>query len=109
MPYSGGVTTCEAIWMGVPVITFPGRTFEGRHSVSHLTNAGFPQFVAKDRTGYVHLAVQWASRLDELAATRSQMRDQIRRSSLCDSSNFASDFLSLMLNTWKAGLLVTAP
>lgn len=99
-PYSGGLTTCEALWMGAPVITFPGRTFAGRHSVSHLTNAGYEQFVAPDLAGYIELAVRWASRLDELAARRSQMREQVRSSPLCDAPKFASDLLTLLWDAW---------
>jgi predicted O-linked N-acetylglucosamine transferase (SPINDLY family) len=95
-PYSGGLTTCEALWMGVPVITFPGRTFAGRHSVSHLTNAGYPQFIAADQARYIELAVDWAGRLTELANVRALMRDQVRRSPLCDASQFASDLLTLL-------------
>src|SRR6185295_884887 len=100
-PYSGGLTTCEALWMGVPVITFPGQTFAGRHSVSHLTNAGYEQFIASDAAGYVELAVQWASRLDELALLRSQMRKHIRNSPLCDAPRFARDFLSVLRAAWE--------
>ena len=101
-PYSGGLTTCEALWMGVPVITFPGQTFAGRHSVSHLTNAGYPQFIAADAAGYVDLAVQVAGRLDELAAIRSQMREQVKNSPLCDAPRFARDLLDVLRAVWES-------
>jgi protein O-GlcNAc transferase len=101
-PFSGGVTTCEALWMGVPVITFPGKTFAGRHATSHLMNAGYPQFVAKDVEGYIELAAQWAHRLDELAEIRAGMRERVRNSPLCDAPRFARDFLNVIEGAWRA-------
>ena len=101
-PYSGGLTTCEALWMGVPVITYPGRTFAGRHSTSYLTTAGCEQFVAQDRAGYVALAAGWASRHSELAAIRAQLREQVRQSPVCDAPRFAADLLSLLRATCEA-------
>jgi predicted O-linked N-acetylglucosamine transferase (SPINDLY family) len=101
-PYSGGLTTCEALWMGVPVITFPGKTFAGRHATSHLTNAGFPEFVAADAAGYSDLAVAWANRLDELAGLRGQMRNRLRQSALGDTHGFARDFAALLRASWDA-------
>src|SRR5262249_32628284 len=98
-PYSGGLTTCEALWMGVPVITFPGKTFAGRHSTSHLTNAGMDQFIASDLGGYIELAVDWASRVSELADLRSKVRTRVDESPLCDAKRFAGDLLSLLRQT----------
>ena len=95
-PYSGGVTTCEALWMGVPVITWPGKTFAGRHATSHMTNAGYPQFVTADAEGYVELAVEWANRIEELAEIRAEMREQVRQSPLCDAERFAKDWLEVI-------------
>ena len=95
-PYSGGLTTCEALWMGVPVITFPGKSFAGRHSTSHLVNAGLEQFIAHDLGGYIELAVDWAGRVKELTALRSQMRSQLANSPLCNAKEFAGDLLSLL-------------
>jgi predicted O-linked N-acetylglucosamine transferase (SPINDLY family) len=95
-PYSGGLTTCEALWMGVPVVTYPGATFAGRHSTSHLVNAGYEQFIARNLAEFIDLAVSWASRLDDLAALRSTMRQQVRASHLCDAAAFANDFLATM-------------
>jgi predicted O-linked N-acetylglucosamine transferase (SPINDLY family) len=102
-PYSGGLTTCEALWMGAPVITFPGGTFAGRHSTSHLMNAGYGQFVANEVAGYVEIAVQCASRLDQLAANRSQMREKVRLSLLCDAPRFARDLLEVLRQAWRKG------
>jgi protein O-GlcNAc transferase len=101
-PYSGGLTTCEALWMGVPVITFPGQTFAGRHSASHLAYAGYPEFIASDLPGYIDLAVHWASRLSHLATIRSQMRDRVRTSPLCDAPTFARDLLTLLQNAYHS-------
>jgi predicted O-linked N-acetylglucosamine transferase (SPINDLY family) len=100
-PYSGGLTTCEALWMGVPVITFPGQRFAGRHATSHVIHAGYPQFVARGEGGYVELAAQWANRREELAAIRGQMRGQVRRSPLCDGPRFAEDFWDLLSGEWQ--------
>ena len=95
-PYSGGLTTCEALWMGVPVITMPGPTFAGRHATSHMSTAGFPQFVATSRAGYVALAIDWANRLGELSDLRSTLRQQVRSSALCDADRFARDWLGVL-------------
>jgi predicted O-linked N-acetylglucosamine transferase (SPINDLY family) len=100
-PYSGGVTTCEALWMGVPVITFPGKTFAGRHATSHLSNAGYGQFVAGDVEQYVAMAIEWANRIDELAAIRAAMRERVAKSPLCDAARFAQDFLNLIEQGWQ--------
>jgi protein O-GlcNAc transferase len=92
-PYSGGVTTCEALWMGVPVVTWPGRTFAGRHATSYLSTAGLTEFVATDVEAYVELAVRWTDQIDELSDLRSSLRDRVSRSPIGDAQQFAADFV----------------
>jgi len=99
-PFSGDLTTCEALWMGVPVITYPGKTFAGRVSMSHMVRAGYPQFGAADRASYIDLAVQWSQRIDELAAVRVGIREQIAGLRVWDAKEFAAQFLDVLRQAW---------
>jgi predicted O-linked N-acetylglucosamine transferase (SPINDLY family) len=100
-PYSGGVTTCEALWMGVPVVTCPGETFASRHSLSHLSNAGLTETVAQDRSDYIERAVRLAGDLPHLAALRAGLRDQMARSPLCDGERFTRNLMTQLRNVWR--------
>ena len=73
-----------------------------------MTNSGYEQFVAKDVAQFVDLAVAWAGRITELAAIRSQMRDNVSRSPLCDAPTFARDLLFLFYRAWNDRLSQTA-
>src|SRR6185312_9230224 len=79
-PYSGSTTTVEALWMGVPVITLPGRSFAGRHSLSHLSVVGLTELVARDPDDYVAIACRLAGDLDRLAALRVGLRQRVAAS-----------------------------
>jgi predicted O-linked N-acetylglucosamine transferase (SPINDLY family) len=100
-PYNGGLTVCEALWMGVPVITCPGETFASRHGFAHLTAAGFPETIAQDTKDYVEKAVAWATYLPRLAAARAELRDRVTASGLCDGPRFAADFAQLIRQVWR--------
>jgi predicted O-linked N-acetylglucosamine transferase (SPINDLY family) len=100
-PYSGGLTTCEALWMGVPVVTWPGETFASRHSLSHLSNVGLTETIAGGLDEYVQIACRLACDLEHLSALRSQLRSQVAASPLCDGPRFATDLLALLRGVWR--------
>jgi protein O-GlcNAc transferase len=100
-PYSGGLTTCEALWMGVPVVTCPGETFASRHTLSHLTTVGLTETIAADLPDYVARAVALASDLPRLAAIRAQLRAQVATSPLCDGRRFAANLAELLRGIWQ--------
>ena len=100
-PYSGGLTTYEALWMGVPVITVPGKTFASRHSQSHLMTLGLPELVARDENHYVELAAELAQGTERLAGLRSGLRDMMAASPVCDKQKFADGFSTLMRDIWQ--------
>lgn len=96
-PYSGGFTTIEALWMGVPVITCPGRTFPSRHSTSFLSTLGASELIARDPDDYVHRAIALARNTAAIAAYRGRLRDTIRNSPLLNHGQFTEAFLDLLL------------
>jgi protein O-GlcNAc transferase len=88
--------------MGVPVVTLPGPTFAGRHSVTHLVNAGLPGMVAGNWDEYVDIAAGLASDLDTLAALRAGLRDQVAASPLCDGERFGAALSQALRAMWHA-------
>ncbi len=104
-PYNGGTTTTEAIWQGVPVITFVGDRWASRTSASILRAGGLGEFVAGDLDGYVALAVRLANSPEErprLASLRSKLREQLLASSVCDTRRFAREMEGIYRHCLKS-------
>jgi predicted O-linked N-acetylglucosamine transferase (SPINDLY family) len=100
-PFSGSATTCDALWMGVPVVTCPGETFASRHSLSHLSNVGLTETIAHDLDEYVELAVVLAADLPRLSGLRAGLRQRMAASPLCDGKRFATHLESILRAVWQ--------
>lgn len=100
-PYSGGLTTCEALFMGVPVITLPGPTFAGRHSTTHLMNAGLEQWVTNSWDEYVKTTVALASDQVAIVEWRNELRKQLLESPVCDGKRFGAHLAVAFREMWK--------
>lgn len=98
-PYSGGLTTLEALWMGVPVITLPGRSFASRHSLSHLQAVGLPELVAESKDHYKLLVLALARDPERIYSYRSSLRNRMRNSSLFQYDAYTRAFESVLLQT----------
>ena len=100
-PYTGGTTTVEALWMGVPVLTLAGRQFLARQGVGLLMNAGLPEWVATDQDDYLSRAVAHAGDLQSLASLRARLRQQVLASPIFDASRFARHFEAALRGMWE--------
>ena len=101
-PYSGGLTTLESLWMGVPVVTLNPAGFAVRHSVSHLSNAGLPELIAPTQNVYVDTAAQLANDLDHLSELRRGLRSRMAASPVCDAKHFVKDLERAYREMWVA-------
>jgi len=88
LPYNGGTTSCDALYMGVPVISLAGRHFYERMGASILGALGRTEWLASDEQGYVRAACELASDIQRLAAVRKGLRKEMQDSPLCDASGF---------------------
>lgn len=100
-PYSGGLTTCESLLMGVPVVTLPGPTFAGRHSATHLVNAGLSELVVDNWDQYRERVIELASDLESLATIRTHLRDILKQSPVCDGARFTKHLMVTLRAIWQ--------
>ena len=101
-PYNGTTTTCEALWMGVPVVALAGRRHAARVGVSLLSNVGLAELVARDPADYVERAVALAADRPRLVRWRRGMRHRLEDAPLCDGPRFARHVESVYRELWRA-------
>ncbi len=99
-PYHGTKTTCDALWMGVPVITLAGPTHPSRVAVTLLTNVGLPQLIANSKEEYASIAANLSQDLPALAQIRADLRERMRISPLCDGKTFAANVEAQYRQMW---------
>jgi len=100
-PYSGGLTTIEALWMGVPVVTLAGVTLASRLSLSFLNVAGLKELVAEDADAYLRIARDLARDLPRLASLRAGMRARLLASPLFQAERFTKNLESAYREMWR--------
>lgn len=100
-PFAGGATTCDALWMGVPVITLAGSRAVGRAGLSILSNVGLPELVAHSQEEYVQIAIALAQDIPRLNELHSKLRGQMEASPLMDAPRFARNIESVYRQIWR--------
>jgi predicted O-linked N-acetylglucosamine transferase (SPINDLY family) len=100
-PYHGTTTTCEALWMGVPVVSLAGRTHVSRVGVSLLGNVGVPELIAQTPPQYVQIATELGGDLPRLRELRRTLRGRMKQSPLMDAPRFARNIESAYRQMWR--------
>jgi predicted O-linked N-acetylglucosamine transferase (SPINDLY family) len=100
-PYAGGTTTCDALWMGVPVVSLRGKTAVGRGGVSILSNVGLTDWIAEEPGHYVSIAREMSADLPRLGELRGSLRGRMRGSPLMDGAGFARDVENAYREMWR--------
>jgi protein O-GlcNAc transferase len=100
-PYHGTTTTCEAMWMGVPVVTRAGKAHVSRVGVSLLNRVGLPELIAENNEQYISIAAELARDIERLRAISSSLRDRMKSSSLTNAENFARELESGYRQMWQ--------
>jgi predicted O-linked N-acetylglucosamine transferase (SPINDLY family) len=108
-PYNGATTTCEALWMGVPVVTLAGRTHAGRVGVSQLSNLGLTELIGHTPDEYIAAALRLADGLEYLSALRKELRSRMAASPLTDGQRFTQNLEHAYRAMWQDWCLKSIP
>ncbi|HEX4055251.1 MAG TPA: tetratricopeptide repeat protein [Tepidisphaeraceae bacterium] len=101
LPYNGITTTCDALWMGVPVVTLIGKTASGRAGLSILSTLGMPELIAKTEDDFVKIAADLSQDRPRLNELRSTLRERMRQSPLMDAAGFARKMETAYRDMWR--------
>jgi len=108
-PYNGATTTCEALWMGVPVVSLVGDRHAGRAGASLLNAMDLGEFVARDVGEYVAICTRLAGDRGRLQDLRRQLRERLQRSPLMDEAGFTRRLERCYLELWESRAVKAAP
>jgi predicted O-linked N-acetylglucosamine transferase (SPINDLY family) len=100
-PYHGTTTTCEAMWMGVPVLTLAGKAHVSRVGVSLLTRVGLSELMAPTPADYVKIAAELAQDVSRRRQIAGGLRDRMRASPLTDARGFVANLESAYRQIWR--------
>ena len=107
-PYNGATTTCESLWMGVPVVTLAGRSHVGRVGAAILTHLGLDELVAASSGDYVARAVAMVRDPARLATLRTELRPRMEASPLTDPARFTTALEEAYRTMWRQWCAKTA-
>ena len=101
LPFSGGTTSCDTLWMGVPIVTVPGSRSVSRSASSVVSNVGLTEWVASSPEDYVRRAVRFAGERERLAELRGSMRSRMAASPLMNEARFVRDLEQAYREMWR--------
>ena len=100
-PFTGGLTSCEALWMGVPVITWPQSRVVSRQTHAFLCVIGLPELSAVDAQDYIRIAAELANDRERLKALRQTLRQKMQASPLCNVKTFTKTLENTLINLYN--------
>ena len=100
-PFQGYTTSCESVWMGVPVLTIKGNRLLFHSGECVNSNLKMFNWIAKDSSDYVSKAIEFSSNIKELSKIRKSLRSVALNSPLCDSKNFSVHFSKMLWEMWS--------
>ena len=109
LPYNGAITTCDALWLGVPVLTLAGDSYRSRQGVSILTNVGLTDCVAHNSESFVAKATELAEQPKLIENLRKNLREKIIASPLMDHAGYVNELSELLEKVWSSGFDRTIP